>query len=231
MQKSILVSLVTIGLLASVIGVGTYAFFSDTETSTGNTMTAGTLDLSFNSVENVPFSITDMKPSYHKESGWVRLIFQENPGKLYKKILPATCTPAASNDARDKECHAKAAQICGPDPAPSCLTTEYTACINQKMTDQMWFDLKIWKDGANVTLIPDETKNLANVVGKWIYLGEFQPSVEIPVVESFHLQTGVTNWAQGQTCTFDEQYLLEQDNAPMQPGCENRVPGTVCVPT
>jgi predicted ribosomally synthesized peptide with SipW-like signal peptide len=34
-----------IGLVASAIGMGTYAYFSDTETSSGNTFTAGSIDL------------------------------------------------------------------------------------------------------------------------------------------------------------------------------------------
>lgn len=44
-MKRIMTSLVLIGLAASLIGVGSFAYFSDTETSTGNTFTAGTLDL------------------------------------------------------------------------------------------------------------------------------------------------------------------------------------------
>jgi len=34
-----------IGAASMLIGAGTVAYFSDTETSTGNTFTAGTLDL------------------------------------------------------------------------------------------------------------------------------------------------------------------------------------------
>jgi len=45
MNTKILASFLIIGLVASAIGMGTYAFFSDTETSTGNTFTAGSIDL------------------------------------------------------------------------------------------------------------------------------------------------------------------------------------------
>jgi len=45
METKILASLMVIGLVASAIGMGTYAYFSDTETSTGNTFTAGSIDL------------------------------------------------------------------------------------------------------------------------------------------------------------------------------------------
>lgn len=44
-MRKTLASLTLIGLMAALIGAGSLAYFSDTETSTGNTFTAGTLDL------------------------------------------------------------------------------------------------------------------------------------------------------------------------------------------
>lgn len=44
-MKKIIISLSIIGVVAAVIIGGTIAFFSDTETSTGNTFTAGAIDL------------------------------------------------------------------------------------------------------------------------------------------------------------------------------------------
>lgn len=44
-MKRILFSLMTLVAVLSVAGVGSLAYFSDTETSTGNSFTAGTLDL------------------------------------------------------------------------------------------------------------------------------------------------------------------------------------------
>ncbi len=218
MQKTILVSLVTIGLLASVIGVGTYAYFSDTEVSAGNTLTAGTLNLEFGEPSGVPFAITDMKPSYHKDTGWVKLVFGENPGQLYKRIASVDCKPAEVNEPRDNECN-----------DPNMHPEGYEACINKPMTDQMWFDLSIWTaEGGEVSLIPDETVGLDRVGTNWIYLGTFKPG-EVDVKESFHLMDEVTNWAQGQGCTMNEEYMLLQDNAPRQLGCEDAVPGDICV--
>lgn len=45
MKKKILFSLMTIALVGALIGGGIFAYFSDVETSTGNTFTAGTLNL------------------------------------------------------------------------------------------------------------------------------------------------------------------------------------------
>jgi len=44
-MRKILTAIFVVGLVATIAGVGIYAYFSDTETSTGNTFTAGTLDL------------------------------------------------------------------------------------------------------------------------------------------------------------------------------------------
>jgi predicted ribosomally synthesized peptide with SipW-like signal peptide len=49
MNKKILISLSVIGAVAAIAVGGTIAYFSDTETSTGNTFTAGTLDLKVDS--------------------------------------------------------------------------------------------------------------------------------------------------------------------------------------
>ncbi|MCC4771431.1 hypothetical protein FXV91_15050 [Methanosarcina sp. DH2] len=45
LNKKILLSVLIIGLVAAVTGAGTWAQFSDTEKSTGNTLTAGTMNL------------------------------------------------------------------------------------------------------------------------------------------------------------------------------------------
>jgi predicted ribosomally synthesized peptide with SipW-like signal peptide len=46
LNKKMLLSVLVIGCIATVASAGTWAYFSDTETSTGNTFAAGTLDMS-----------------------------------------------------------------------------------------------------------------------------------------------------------------------------------------
>jgi predicted ribosomally synthesized peptide with SipW-like signal peptide len=50
MNKKILISLCVIGAVAAIAVGGTIAYFSDTETSTGNTFTAGSIDLKIDSI-------------------------------------------------------------------------------------------------------------------------------------------------------------------------------------
>jgi len=192
MQKSILVSLVTVGLLASVIGVGTYAFFSDTEVSTGNTLTAGVLDLKFGVASALPIAITDMKPSYQKETGTIVLNFENNPGRLFKKITNIVCE---GNVLTEPE------------------IVEQNGVEKSDMMNYMWFDLSRWTGSSWQTLIPDETFNLVDHKDQWIFLGQYEPVAgvaSVSIKQSFHLWDDVTNWAQGDKCTFNEEFLVQQ---------------------
>lgn len=65
MQRKILFSIMTIALVGALIGGGIYAYFSDVETSTGNTFTAGTLNLKVGDDDptTVSINITDVKPT------------------------------------------------------------------------------------------------------------------------------------------------------------------------
>ena len=70
MNKKILLSIMAIGLIAMLAGTGIYALFNDTETSTGNTFTAGTLDLKVNDHDeptygdgvSATWTLSNMKP-------------------------------------------------------------------------------------------------------------------------------------------------------------------------
>lgn len=69
MNKRILISLSVIGVVAAVIVGGTIAFFSDTETSTGNTFTAGAIDLT---VDNQSYVTgPDGNLVYSNETSWI----------------------------------------------------------------------------------------------------------------------------------------------------------------
>ena len=244
MNNKLLVSLMSIGLVATVVGVGTYAYFSDTETSTGNTVTAGVLDLSFSGEST--FHLVDLKPSYNLQTDNIQLRFVENPGKVYKKITSVICTPKAEAvDPRDKYCAISdnwpilQAYLAGL--GSTYKVTDATTCKAAPMMDAMWFDLTL----GETTVIADGAVGLNGLMGKWIYLGYYAPFVhgdqtkyaEVNLKQSFHLMNSVDNWAQGQTCTFNEEYLLLQDNAPAPGNCvnpaglqgkDNHVGGTTC---
>ncbi|MFC1897775.1 TasA family protein [Chloroflexota bacterium] len=64
MMKKILGLTIAFMLLISMGGIGTWAYFQDTETSTGNVLTAGTLDLKTDNVDGVTQTLytSNLKP-------------------------------------------------------------------------------------------------------------------------------------------------------------------------
>ena len=61
-MKKQLMSIMAIGIAALFLGAGTFAYFSDTETSGGNTFTAGTIDLTLGGTGATGVSFTNMAP-------------------------------------------------------------------------------------------------------------------------------------------------------------------------
>jgi spore coat-associated protein N len=63
-MKKILGLTIAFMLVMGIAGIGTWAYFSDTETSTGNTITAGTLDLKTDDMDGVTQTLlaTNMAP-------------------------------------------------------------------------------------------------------------------------------------------------------------------------
>jgi len=93
MYKETWVSMVTIWLAIAVIGVGTYAYFTDTESSMGNTMTAGVLNLQVDGADPYAgqlINIMDLKPGVTRYSNTIPVTVNDNPGKIYKR-LTVTC--------------------------------------------------------------------------------------------------------------------------------------------
>ena len=67
-MNKVLASLLMIGMVAAMAGAGTFAYYVDTETSVGNTFTAGTLDLEVNGENPLSssFTIENIQPSYRE---------------------------------------------------------------------------------------------------------------------------------------------------------------------
>lgn len=91
MNKKILLSLLIIGIIASVASAGTWAYFSDTETSTSNTLTAGSLILDMPTT--IAITDTDDKYIVPGEKGSGSMVIKNTgtvAGDLYVKINPTT---------------------------------------------------------------------------------------------------------------------------------------------
>lgn len=73
MTKKALLSMLIIVVAAAMIGMGTYAYFVDTETSNDNTLTAGVLELTIDGVNDnvVKFTVPKMVPDNQVQKSWV----------------------------------------------------------------------------------------------------------------------------------------------------------------
>ena len=78
MNKKILLSLSTIGIVAAIAVGGTIAYFNDTETSTGNIFTAGSIDLTIDSTSYYNGHICEN--SYWECEPWADSVFAFNQG-------------------------------------------------------------------------------------------------------------------------------------------------------
>ena len=191
-RNQLLMSLVIIGLFASVIGVGTYTYFNDTETSTDNTLVAGVLDLWVNGQPTGSWfvSIGDMKPGIANLTAPLILRIVDNPGKICQKISSIVCDQGNQTPLEEAE----------ENGVPKYDLASYT-----------YFDLNV--DGVEV--IPDGLYTVAGRQNVWFCMDTVFPAVtDIPVIQSFHLGKSVTDWAQGDYCNITEEFMALQMNAP-----------------
>jgi len=98
-NKKILASIFVIGILALGIGWGTYSYFSDTETSSGNTFTAGTLDLKVDGKDDplgAYFEVSNVKPSDTGSKDIVLSNAGTIDGKAYIHFKDVTDSPGTT---------------------------------------------------------------------------------------------------------------------------------------
>lgn len=93
MSRKLLLSSIAIAATATMLGVGTFATFSDQETSAVQSVAAGTLDLKIlnptdSGSEYLAFAVTNAKPG---DVSAVKMIHFRNdgslPGQLYVKVV------------------------------------------------------------------------------------------------------------------------------------------------
>ena len=89
-MRSLLVGLMVIALAGSLVGGGLFAYFSDTETSTGNTFTAGkigiTLSQDFHQVYHHSVGGVDLKPCQVGYLVFTVTNVGPNPADIWKQI-------------------------------------------------------------------------------------------------------------------------------------------------
>jgi predicted ribosomally synthesized peptide with SipW-like signal peptide len=250
-MKSFWMSLMAVALVGGLVSGGLFAYFSDTETSEGNTFQAGTIDIKAvvqpklvdggDSGKQVWYKdddgkiYLDVKPC---QTGYiVYRITNEgmNPAEIYKYIMVDSID---NNEWVEPEC-----VECGGD----YIDPTNGECMDDNGTpmdpgddividsvefgmDDVWFDLQVSFDEGQswVELIPDpdfvtpdltDCKKLADMMAAWIPLDPDGLPVDhsILVLQSFHLDPTITNFAQSDVMSFTEYFLGNQMGAPLPP--------------
>lgn len=143
-MKRILISLSVIGLVSAVAFGATRAYFSDTETSSGNTFTAGTIDLKidYQCGDECDYPLTDLGPGdvFFREcdikpgdSGEVTISWHVLSNRAWARIRLADIKD------REYECTEPEAEYpdptCGSDPVGEGLGE-----LSQYLTFTAWMD-------------------------------------------------------------------------------------------
>lgn len=200
---------------AAAIG-GTVAYFSDVETSTGNTFTAGTIDISVDNQNpwSEQFVLGDMKPGYTDE-----IVFNvqntgsdPNPVNVYKNLdVTGEATGAVSEPECTEEGGTWASGACTGNTEKNDLSSAIVYDLKVDVYDSA--DVKVWwqtiyVDGDNKTI--DDVYKGTSAYDKRVYLGMIPSGGRMTVTQSYHLAEATTNWAQGDVMTFNINLTAEQ---------------------
>lgn len=211
MNKKILLSLSVIAAVATIAVGGTIAYFSDTETSTGNTFTAGTIDISVDGenpwTSTEKYQLNDMKPSQIEYTNFTIENTGTNPANVWKKV---TNVKTEENGINESECEAYGGSWNGA----SC--TGGTA--KNDLDQVIQYDLSVIVKDSGGTERWSQTlynmdKTIADIVampGYGTFLGMVPAGWTMDVTESYHMDASADNNYQSDKMTFDISLTAEQ---------------------
>jgi hypothetical protein len=225
MRRRILLSMLVIATVATILGIGSWAVFSDTESAGPYTATAGTIDLDMDAthVEN-GLAVGDLKPS---EWQYIGPFLLHNNG-LNEGLLDLHFMNVVDDKGiqTDPECYATWG---GLDPVTGECVGDWYVPVDDISN---WIDVDyIIKAVGAVGEDPPASPELcpqppdldpgAVIVGKLgdiesqaLDLGTMVPSQWYWLCLSFHLEKDAGNEYQGDKSTFDVEFTLHQ---PLQP--------------
>ena len=217
MDKKILASMLIIGVVSILLGAGTVAYFSDTETSKGNTFTVSSA--SPNLIVwwpvppyNVPatryddeigkqlptlFNVDDLKPGDSGETICHVNNIGDVDGILYFNII---------NLANDENTCIEPEQKAGDDP------TSTEGELGEHLRITVLYGDEGWPRSAYYTAIDDvplnDLEDNPQLLGELVYEDGIRDGKDIII--QWRLPTSTTNIVQTDTATFDIVFILNQ---------------------
>ena len=197
-MKKIIISLAVVGAVAAAVVVGTTAFFSDTEQSTGNTFTAGTIDISVGESGLVPVALNDMKPSQVAYSNFTVLNTGTNPVNVTKTIQSVR---TSENGVNEPECLAYQGVWNGNSCDGGVVKNDIDSVIQYDLSVKVYNgSTLVWNQTLN-----DMDKTIAEKNGQPSFLGMLPAGAgwRMDVVESYHMNSQAGNEYQSDSMTFN----------------------------
>ena len=207
MNKNIAKSLLMIGVTLAMVTGATTALFSDTETSTGNTFSAGTIDISVDG-ENpwnatAEYNLEDLKPC---ETEYIEFTIRNvgtNPVVLRKRI---NVTNEETGTQSEPECDA---ETWGGWDGANCTGTAVNE--NNAISQVIHYAMDLTDASGTTTLIPEDWGVMVSDIDSlWIPLGTLDVGEELTVKQSYHLDKNAGNEYQGDKMTFNIDLYGEQ---------------------
>lgn len=186
-----------IAAVAALAIGGTVAYFYDTETSTGNTISTGTIDINVNGgtwKEQAPYALNDMKPGYTDYINFKINNVGSNPANVWKKL-------SDFKTARNERNTDTVANL--EDAIVYDLSVKVYA---QGGESPLWFQT-IYTDADGKTL----SEIYGGETGDGVLLGMIPAKGYMEVEQSYTMEsTNDDNKYQGETMTFDMRLFAEQ---------------------
>ena len=209
-MKKILLSALTIGVVAVVAVGATQALFTDEEVSTGNTFTAGTIDIAVDD-ENPwessgEYVLEDMKPSYTDYIDFVIENVGTNPADVWKTLAEVVTEDYVESE---PECDAEGGSWdvdhCDGGTPVDDIDTVIGYDLSVELLDDggvsRW-NQRLYNDDVMISTLAETP----------MYLGMIPAGWSMKVHQSYHMDDAAGNEYQGDRMTFnidlDAQQLL-----------------------
>ena len=187
MNVKVLASLLVIGIVGAMLGAGTFAAFSDTETSSANVFAAGTLDLKVNGSDldgTAVITVENVAPGDSESDS----ILVTNAGTIEGTLTGViTITSNLDNSCNDAE---EADESTCNDDDVGELPAELDIVIS---------------DGTNTY-----TNTLTAISGVSLDFGTLVGGADKIITASYTVDGGVDNSIQSDSVTFDIVLTLDQ---------------------
>ena len=209
-MKKILIGLSVIAAVAAIVVGGTIAYFSDTETSAGNTISSGTVDINIdgNNPWEGTYQMENMEPGDSKDIAFNIKNVGTYPARVWKIIKNVQ---TEENGITEPEQDWYNANNGGSSKNDIDSAIVYEMYVNENLAVEK-------EAGITLSQIKDYYINLVKTDQPFEQNdgdGILYPGETIAVVQKYYFDPNLAdNWAQSDKMSFDIEILAQQVDAP-----------------